>query len=1022
MTCHQHRKLRLALLAGASLFAATAAWAQDATPPAAQQDPAAPAEAQDDQEIVVVGSQIRGASVTDVLPVTVLEPDDIDAVAATGGDELFRSVPQAGDVAFNESRDAGGINDARGDTASINLRALGTGNTLVLLNGRRLVLHPGTQSENLVPVQSVNTNTIPVKGVRRIEILRDGAAAIYGTDAVAGVVNTVLKSNFNGLTVEAEGTITGRSDQREFDGSFEAGHTFNGGRTNISVFGEYDRRDPLWARDRKNSLSSDLRPLVAGTPFAGDTDFDNRSNDTIWGEFQRLTNSYVASTTTASYNGTSLTTSGIFHVQPITNDGCIAPGQTVDTCFDNSSLSTASTDNNLRYNTNADRTLQGRNERINLFGFVNHQFNDNLEFFGELGYYKSNYDSQREQDTSLANQRLIIPITGYWNPFGPTGSPNRIPGLTGVATAGVPLELIDYRPVDAGPLKIHVENVTTRFLGGLRGKFGGWDWESAALYSRARTNDTMHTISMTAFQEALSRTDATAYNPFNGGDPLNPGERDSTPNSQATIDSMMVDVYRISTTDMALWDFKLSRPDLLRLPAGNVGVATGVEYRHETYSDNRDPRLDGTIKFTALDGSSNGSDVIGASPTPDSKGQRDVKSAYAELVVPVVSRDMHVPLVRKFSLQLAGRVEDYTGFGTVAKPKVAASWYPVDWLQFRTAWSQGFHAPNLPQQFERGIQRANTRTDWIKCEADLRAGRIANFDACTRSQSVVSNRSGSETLEPETSDNFTVGAVLTPPLPSRFGRLTFTADYWEIRQKQLIGLFGDSNALTLDYYQRLHGGSNPNVERAAPTPAEIADFAGTGLDPVGRVIQVVDNYTNLNPRVVRGLDLALFYSIDDTGIGDFDLKLNAAHTIEFYQTPDAAKAELLAQQASGGIDATIPISGAASLLEQDGRPKWRATATFTWRYKGFGLGYYSSYVGPVNDTGAALADGTLWRVDDYLTHNLYGQYSFGRTRLRVGVRNIFDKDAPLTDNPYGYNGDLYSNKGRTFYASLRHRF
>ncbi len=1011
---------RMTLLAGASLFAATAAHAQEAPPAAGQ--PVSEAAAGEEQEIVVVGSQIKGVQVTDVLPVTVLEPDDIDAVSATSGDELMRGVPQAGDVAFNESRDAGGINDARGDAASINLRALGTGNTLVLLNGRRLVLHPGTQSENLVPVQSVNTNTIPVKGVRRIEILRDGAAAIYGTDAVAGVVNTVLKSNFKGLTVEAEGTVTGRSSQQEYDVSFEAGHSFNGGRTNVSLFGEYDKRDPLWARDRRNSRSSDLRPLVAGTRFAGDTDFDNRSNDTIWAEFQRLTTSFANSTTAASYNGTPLTSSGIFHVQPITNEGCIAPGQTAQTCFDNSSLSTASTDNNLRYNTNADRTLQGENERINLFGFVNHEFSDSLSFFGEIGYYKANYESQREQDTSLANQRLIIPLNGYWNPFGPVGSPNRLPGLTGVATTGVPLEMIDYRPVDAGPLKIHVENVTTRFLGGLRGNFGGWDWESAGLYSRARTNDTMRTISLTAFQAALGRTDATAYNPFNGGDPANPGERDSTPNDQAIIDSFMVDVYRISTTELAMWDFKISRPDLIALPGGNVGVAAGVEYRHETYKDDRDPRLDGTIKFTALDGSSNGSDVIGASPTPDSAGKRDVKSAFVELAVPLVSPDMDVPLVHRLNLQLAGRFEDYTAFGSVAKPKIAASWYPVPWLQVRSAWSQGFRAPGLPQQFERGIQRSNTRTDWIKCEADERAGRIANFDACTRSQSVVSNRSGSETLEPETSDNFTVGAVFVPPLPSRFGRLTLTADYWEIRQKQLIGLFGDSNALTLDYYLRLNGSSNPNVQRAAPTAQEIADFAGTGIDPVGRVIQVIDDYTNLNPRVVRGIDLGLYWSVDDTEIGDFDIKLNAARTLEFYQTPDSAKAELLAKQASGAIDATIPISGAASLLEQDGRPKWRASATITWRYKDFGLGYFTSYVGPVDDTGASLADGTLWRTSDYVTQNVYGQYSFGRTRLRVGVRNIFDKEAPLTDNPYGYNGDLYSNKGRTFYASLRHRF
>ncbi|HYG26167.1 MAG TPA: TonB-dependent receptor plug domain-containing protein, partial [Caulobacteraceae bacterium] len=141
---------RIALMAGASALAASAAYAQEEA--VASEDPAYAeqqtpvsqdaAAASEVEELVVVGSQIRGAQVTGVLPVTVMDADDIQATGASSGDELFRAIPQNGDVAFNEARDAGGQNDARGDTASINLRALGTGNTLVLLNGRRMVPHP----------------------------------------------------------------------------------------------------------------------------------------------------------------------------------------------------------------------------------------------------------------------------------------------------------------------------------------------------------------------------------------------------------------------------------------------------------------------------------------------------------------------------------------------------------------------------------------------------------------------------------------------------------------------------------------------------------------------------------------------------------------------------------------------------------------------------------------------------------------------------------------------------------------
>ncbi|MES2987730.1 MAG: TonB-dependent receptor, partial [Pseudomonadota bacterium] len=1024
---------RRACLCGASIFAAATAQAQ--TQDSAKQVTPAPAAAQQDtvndpqtagaevqetanDEIVVVGSQIRGAQIEGILPVSVVDSSDIEAAGAIDGDDLFRTIPQNGEVAFNESRDTGGINDARGDVASINLRGIGTGNTLVLINGRRLVTHPGTQAENLVPVASVNVNAIPVTGVDRVEVLREGAAAIYGTDAVAGVVNTVLKTRFDGLTAEAMvGQATG-TQQTERQFNLEWGKTFNGGRTNISVFGTYNKRDPLFARERRNSRSSDLRPLVANTAFANDTDFDNRSTDTIWGEFVRLDDSYQPVTTIARYNGTALTTTGVFHVQPATNEGCIAPAG-AGICYDNSTLSTVSTDANLKYDTNTDRTVQGKNERVNVFGFINHEFSPSLSFYGEVGVYLSDFNSQREQETPLATQRLIVPATGYWNPFGVAGSPNRLPGLTGVATTGVPLELQDYRFVDAGPLNINVKNSTLRFLGGLRGNFGDFDFDTAVLYSRAETTDTMETVSLTKLQQSLSGTTSAAYNPFNGGDPADPGRYDSSPNPRATIDGVLVDVYRKNATSLALWDFKVSNARLFQLPGGNVGVAAGVEVRRETYNDDRDPRLDGQIRFTALDGSVSPSDVMGASPTPDSGGSRTVQSAFLELAVPIVSRSMNVPLIRSLSLQLAGRVENYTSFGAVAKPKVALGWVPVDGIQLRTAWSLGFRAPNLPQLFENGIQRSNTRTDWINCEADLRAGRIANFDACARGVSVVSNRSGSQSLEPESSTSFTVGAVIAPPLPSEFGRLTFTVDYWRIKQKNLIGLFGDANALTLDYFLRLNGSSNPNVQRAAPTPTEIANYVGTGLTAPGRVVQVIDNYANLNPRTVRGLDLGLFYRLHDTPIGNFDFKVNAAHLIEFYQDPDALKGQLIAAQGSGTINATIPISGAESLIRQDGRPSWRFTSTITWRKDGWGLGYYNSYVDSVEDTSASLPDGTLWQVDDVLTHNLYGQYTFGRdagvlsrTRLRIGARNILNTLPPIADQSFGYLGELHSIRGR----------
>src|SRR3546814_2185975 len=138
-----------------------------------------------------------------------------------------------------------------------------------------------------------------------------------------------------------------------------------------------------------------------------------------------------------------------------------------------------------------------------------------------------------------------------------------------------------YRVVDAGPQYFNVESLSTRFLGGLRGEWRGFDWESAVVYSTSRTDDTMRSISSTLFQEAISRTTPDAYNPFIGGSLIDPSRGPEVGNPQAVIDSFMVDVSLVGETSLAMWDFKMSRPDLFYLPAGPVGVAVGPEARPE---------------------------------------------------------------------------------------------------------------------------------------------------------------------------------------------------------------------------------------------------------------------------------------------------------------------------------------------------------------------------------------------------------------------------------------------------------
>ncbi|HMN53223.1 MAG TPA: TonB-dependent receptor plug domain-containing protein, partial [Sphingopyxis sp.] len=270
------------------LFAGAPARAQDNA--SAVQDDAADGGSQGGggSDIVVVGTRIEGARVTEALPVVVFDQDRIDAAGVVSGDELIRSIPQMGDVSFNPGNNAQTSNAARGDVGSVNLRSLGVGNTLVLLNGRRIVTHPASQGlsdTGTVPVLSYNSNAIPTTGLQRFEVLLDGAAALYGSDAVAGVVNTVLKDNYDGLRLQAQYGGAEGTHLREFQGNILAGKSFD--RGNITVSFEFTDRAVLRAEDQDFTASADLRPLFADYPdFAGSTTPDGRATRGPWPALQ----------------------------------------------------------------------------------------------------------------------------------------------------------------------------------------------------------------------------------------------------------------------------------------------------------------------------------------------------------------------------------------------------------------------------------------------------------------------------------------------------------------------------------------------------------------------------------------------------------------------------------------------------------------------------------------------------------------------------------------------------------------
>jgi iron complex outermembrane receptor protein len=905
------------------------------------------------ERVQVLGSNIRVNRDTGALPVTIMTAEDIEDTAAMTGDELIRSIPQMGEVSFGAATGNGGVNDARGDVSSINLRGVGTGNTLTLLNGRRLVTHPGTQSENFVPVSTVNANALPVSGLRSLQILRDGAAAIYGADAVAGVINYQLNDDFTGNRVSLSYGGSEGTDLDELTFNYLTGFDFNDGKSHLTASLSYYDRAGMMASERAYSQSHDLREFP-GLPeaFVGDTQLDNRTTATPWGDFTS-------------------DTLGRFHLQPDTDTGCVTP---LDggICADSGSFP-----RDLRFDRGTTRSLVSDVDRLNLYTYLTHDLGDDMELFSEVTYYSATAKREREQTPNLSAQRFTIAADAAFNPFAEQ------------------VLVRSYRPIDTGPRNIEVDDTSYRVLAGIKGDWENWYWETAAFYTAAKTQDSANRIQASAFQAAVNNTDpAQAYNIFTGGDLNNPNTGDSTLNPQNVINQFMVDVSRDSETSLASVDFKMSNSEIFSVPAGDVGIALGLEFRHETFEDNRDPLLDGSTPFIDQNTGTvlSGSDVLGSSPTPDSKADRDVSSAFFEFIVPLLDNGSQYA-----EIQIAARYESFSDVGDAFKPKVALFWEPTEWLSLRASYAGGFRAPGLPQVSAEGVPRSNTLYDPV----------------LDNSYGIVDIRSGTTDLKPEDDVNTSLGLVLEP-----IEGLTITVDAWKIEQEDLVGILPGSSHLLYDSLLRSQGSTNSAVIRDATT---------------SEVIQINNDYLNLGVRNIEGFDFSVNYDWD-TDYGDWAFAVNAANLSKFDQEADSISALLIAAQEAGdpSVPADRTVAGAGDLLQQNGRPEWRGRVSLRWRMQEWGAGINANYVGEVIDTSTTATvneEVLMLPVDSFTRVNVYLDYRFedegmlNDSKLRFGVRNITDEEPPLADElAHGYFGSLHSNRGRYLYMNFTKDF
>ena len=944
------------------------------------------------EEVVVTGSQIKGAKITGVLPVTILSSDDIDAIGPEDGTELMENIAEQGLNYFTEAEsDSGGVNSARGDVGAYNLRNMGVGNTLVLLNGRRLVNNAGYQTELLggdfVPTMSVNSNLIPSNALDRVELLKDGASAIYGADAVAGVVNNVLDTDYTGFEVSFRGNGYDHFDANDERVQIKYGADLNEGRTNISVMFDFYDRDSIAASEDPRWGDSDHRKWIpSDSLWANDGSFNNRYSGK-WAQLDlRGRTDYSDS-------------AGEIQIMPSTDPRC-SRSDSIDTGYGTClGVDTTSLANGEYYiNPGQFRDYRGELERDNTFIFINHELQNGNEFFAELGQYNSDYRRLKEPAGDFSTALLNIGPDYYYTNLLGINSDN--------SSSNKNIRIDNWRP-DIGPRIINVEKETSRFLVGLRGTTdSGWDWETALLSSKAESEDfTQNRLSNSLLEAGLADSTSNAINIFSS-------------DVKTALAPAIIDVFRNDTSELSTFDFKASNSEIFNMPAGPVAMLVGYEYRKEEYSDDRDPRLDGTIKFkstiTGLTFPFVG-DVLGSSPTADTTGERETNSIFAEFII---------PLTENIESQIALRHEDPDDTDSSTVGKLALGWNVSENVSLRGSYSTSFRVPNLIQKNQLYVTRYGNVDDAV----GEYIGGNDDFALDDRYQ-LQSFRIGNPDLKPEESDNYSLGIVWTPEIVDG---LMLTYDSWEIEKENTIVLLGRSNQVVNDLINLINYGpnncdsyNNPNVTRDntfSYDAAELAAFANAGICPVGEALIVRDPYANAATRTISGEDIGLYYDLD-TDLGSFKLSINYSETDEFTQEPTAEYAKLVAAQQSGQIPFNITLSGFGDLAGLDGNYVKKTSMKLNYRYGDWGAQISSLKKGDFYQNSETRSDGTKFVIPSMRTVNASVYYNFdigdNEARIKLAVKNIDDERAPLADRFYGFFADAHQDYGRNYYLDFR---
>jgi len=935
-----------------------------------------PGETAEAQRVIVTGSNIPTAEEVGPNPLDTYRPNDIERLGIRTATDLTQKIPAVIGASVNQNVNNTLNSGANGDgRTEINLRGLFPKETLVLVDGKRVA------PVGFALFSSVDINLIPFALVDHIDILKDGASAIYGSDAIAGVFNVILKHKFRGLEVEESfgNTNLGSSnDAAEREGYLLAGAGDD--KTDIVLFAEYYDRAAIFSRDRDISSNAD---------FAGFGGSDTRS-----GNFAGRVGSFVLRLglrTPTPHSAANAATS------PEYVPRASLPRE--DQAFNYAALTSAIPAADRQY----------------LYGSVVRDLCDKyLTVFADFKFARSFFDREfapvpfdpdpfKRADgiTAVSPGGISVPLSNPFNPF--TVADATLPDGTPVTTG------VRYRALEAGPRTVKDTTDDYLFDAGVRGNLGEFgDYFKTWNYEFGFRDDSNNhaeisggIVSKPALRAALLDTNpATAFNPFG-----------HNVNTRAALSRVIVTLHHSGVATLAD-EAGIFTGDIVNLPAGPISFALGSEHRKETVNDLPDA-LNTTFS------------TIGSQDLEATRASRDVWSYYGELRIPVTSPARKIPGAYSLEFQAAERVEFYSDTDLAERPKFSVRYQPFDSsLTLRAGYTEAFHAPDLSDL-------SPAATEFI--------GSIIDPSGLTPGDSEVRILAGGQpNLKPEVAYGYNYGAVWTP----KFIRgLTLSADFYHIDLRDRTNFIDPEFIVIQNFESGGRSFSGQVVRDSSGAIVLVRDLTQNISRTITEGIDYALLYA-LDTTMFGGSGFGTFtFTINGTYLSRYVAAINSGDREREFAGQETFFAGYLphnrvyasAYYDLGGLDTgvTVHYIGQGSDVPEttaNGLPRkireWTTVdAIISYTFK-LAPAPENQVPGHAKAGGKNVRDKKIMPVPTAEYNQCGWRAWLSGTTITLGMNNIFDLDPPFVAATFenGYDESAFDIKGRFWYVALKKRF